>query len=250
MEITLQGRVAWVTGGSRGIGRAIAECLASAGAAVAINYLERADAAEHVVAAIQAGGGRAFASRADVRSAQDAQAMVQRIEERWGAVDILVNNAGIVRDKLFVRMSESDWQDVITTHLMGAFHCTKAVLRKMLRRRWGRIINISSIAGLAGNAGQANYASAKAGLIGFTRSLAKEVGPRSVTVNAIAPGFIQTDMTATLDEEWRQQALALTPLGRFGSPVDVASVVTFLASDQAAFITGQVISVDGGLGMR
>jgi len=176
--------------------------------------------------------------------------MVRRVEEKWGPVDVLVNNAGITCDGLLVRMSERDWHDVIETHLTGAFHCTKAVLRKMMRRRWGRIINISSVAGLAGNAGQANYAAAKAGLIGFTRSLAKEVGARNITVNAVAPGFIKTDMTAGLEDEWKQQVLTITPVGRFGAPDDVASMVAFLASDAAAYITGQVISVDGGLGMR
>jgi 3-oxoacyl-[acyl-carrier protein] reductase len=176
--------------------------------------------------------------------------MVRQVQADWDSIDILVNNAGITRDGLLARMSEADWRDVIETHLTGAFLCSKAVLRRMMRRRWGRIINVSSVAGLAGNAGQCNYAAAKAGLIGFTRALAKEVGARNITVNAVAPGFIETDMTAGLTAEWKQEALKLTPLGRFGMPDEVAAMVVYLASDAAAFITGQVISLDGGLGMR
>jgi 3-oxoacyl-[acyl-carrier protein] reductase len=246
----LSDRVALVTGASRGIGRAIAEQLASAGARVAVIYLNRADAAAQVVDALQAVGGDAWAVQADVRSAQAVQAAVRQIEEKWGSVDILVNNAGITRDGLLARMSEEDWHAVIETHLTGAFHCSKAVLRKMMRRRWGRIINITSVSGLAGNAGQTNYAAAKAGLVGFTRSLAREVGSRNITVNAVAPGFVETDMTADLAEEWKQEALKLTPVGRFGVPGEVASLVVYLASDAAGYITGQVISIDGGLGMR
>jgi 3-oxoacyl-[acyl-carrier protein] reductase len=168
----------------------------------------------------------------------------------WGGIDILVNNAGIARDGLLARMTEEDWNDVIATHLTGAFHCTKAVLRHMMRRRWGRVICISSLAGMAGNAGQTNYAAAKAGLIGFARSLAKEVGSRNIAVNVVAPGFVDTDLIADLRDEWRKQALELTPVGRFGTPDEVAAMVAFLASDEAAYITGQVISIDGGLGMR
>jgi 3-oxoacyl-[acyl-carrier protein] reductase len=247
---TLQDKVALVTGASRGIGRAIAETLASLGAAVAVNYVARAESAAETVATVVQAGGTAMAVQADVRSGDSVQAMVQEIEAKLGPVDILVNNAGITRDGMFARMSEEDWQIVIETNLNGAFHCSKAVLRKMMRRRWGRIVNVSSVAGLAGNAGQANYAAAKAGLIGFTRSLAKEVGARNITVNAIAPGFVETDMTADLKEEWKQQVLSMTPAGRFGAPDEVAAMVGFLASDAAAYITGQVISVDGGLGMR
>ena len=249
-ELALRERVALVTGASRGIGRAIAEHLGCLGARVAVNYRAQEEAAENVVAYIQSAGGQAVAVQADVRSADAVTAMVQEIESAWGPVDILVNNAGITRDGMFARMSEEDWVAVIDTNLNGAFHCTKAVLRRMIRRRWGRIINISSVAGLAGNRGQANYAAAKAGLIGFTRSLAKEVGARNITVNAVAPGFIETDMTADLAQDWKQQVLSLTPAGRFGAPGEVAAVVAFLASDAAAYITGQVISVDGGLGMR
>jgi 3-oxoacyl-[acyl-carrier protein] reductase len=197
-----------------------------------------------------AAGGEACALQADVRSSDAVQEMVRQVQEAWGTIDILVNNAGIARDGLLARMSEADWHDVIETHLTGAFLCSKAVLRGMMRRRWGRIINVSSLAGLAGNAGQCNYAAAKAGLIGFTRALAQEVGSRKITVNAVAPGFVETDMTAGLAKEWKQAAIKRTPVGRFGQPDEVASMVVYLASDAAAYITGQVISIDGGLGMR
>jgi 3-oxoacyl-[acyl-carrier protein] reductase len=249
-EQGLAGKVALVTGASRGLGRAVAERFAAGGVRVAVVYRARADAAQQVVDGIQSVGGEARAFQADVRSSSAVQEMVRQVLEAWDVVDILVNNAGIARDGLLARMSEEDWHDVIETHLTGAYLCSKAVLRGMMRRRWGRIINVSSLAGLAGNAGQCNYAAAKAGLIGFTRSLAKEVGARNITVNAVAPGFIETDMTAGLAEAWKQEALKMTPVGRFGEPEEVAAMVAYLASDAAAFITGQVISIDGGLGMR
>jgi len=248
--LVTEGRVALVTGGSRGIGRAIAEQLAAAGARVAVNYVAHGEEAADVVRRIHGHGGEALSFQADVRRADAVEGMVRQVTEAWGPIDILVNNAGITRDGLFARMPAEDWLDVIDTNLTGAFHCTRAVLRQMMRRRWGRIISISSVAGLAGNAGQANYAAAKAGLIGMTRSLAKEVGRRNITVNAVAPGFVETDLTSGLREEWREQVLSVTPAGRFGTPEEVASMVVFLASEKAAYITGQVISVDGGLGMR
>jgi len=245
-----EARVALVTGGSRGIGRATAEKLASQGFSVVVNYLAHAEAAEQVVAGIQAAGGQAMAVQADVRSSSSVKAMIDRAEQEWGPVSILVNNAGIARDGLLARMPEEAWRQVIETHLTGAFLCSRAVLRGMLRMRWGRIVNISSVAGLAGNVGQANYAAAKAGLIGLTRTLAREVASRGITVNAVAPGFVDTDMTASLPEAWRAQALSAIPAGQFGSPHDVAAAVAFFVSDEAAYITGQVLSVDGGLGMR
>ena len=248
--VTEGGKVALVTGGSRGIGRAIAEQLAAAGARVAVNYVARGEEATDVVRGIRDHGGEALSFQADVRCADAVDVMVRQVIEALGPIDILVNNAGITRDGLLARMPVEDWLDVIDTNLTGAFRCTRAVLRQMMRRRWGRIISISSVAGLAGNAGQANYAAAKAGLIGMTRSLAKEVGSRNITVNAVAPGFIETDLTSGLRDEWREQVLSVTPAGRFGTPEEVASTVLFLASEEAAYITGQVISVDGGLGMR
>ncbi len=247
---SMQRRVSLVTGASRGIGRALAVQLAACGAPVAVNYLRSEEAATDVVSAIRAAGGHAIAVQADVRSPEQVQAMVHQVEEVLGSVEVLVNNAGIARDGFLARMSVGDWTDVIETNLTGAFHCSKAVLRGMMRRRWGRIISITSVAGLAGNAGQTNYAAAKAGLIGFTRALAREVASRQITVNAVAPGFVETDLTAGLDPTWREQVLAATPVGRFGTPEEVAGAVVFLASDAAAYVTGQVISVDGGWGMR
>jgi 3-oxoacyl-[acyl-carrier protein] reductase len=247
---SLSGKVAVVTGASRGLGRAMAEQLAAAGARVAVNYCAREDAAQQVVDAIQRAGGQARAFQADVRSSEAVQEMVRQVQASWDQIDILVNNAGIARDGLLARMPEADWHDVIETHLTGAFLCSKAVLRGMMRQRWGRIVNVSSLAGLAGNAGQCNYAAAKAGMVGLTRALAQEVGSRNITVNAVAPGFIETDMTANLAAAWKQEALKRTPVGRFGEPGEVAALVVYLASDAAAYITGQVISIDGGLGMR
>jgi 3-oxoacyl-[acyl-carrier protein] reductase len=245
----LAGKVAVVTGSSRGIGRAIALELARHGASVVINYHSNASAAEEVVALIREQGGQAVAVQADVSSAGQAEHLVEATLEAYGTVDILVNNAGITRDTLLMRMSEEDWDAVLDTNLKGAFHCVKAVQRTFLRKRGGRIISISSVAGVMGNAGQANYAAAKAGLIGFTKSVARELGSRNITANAVAPGFVETDMTNALPEGVIEAARAQIPLGRLGQPEDVAALVAFLASDAAAYITGQVICVDGGLAM-
>ncbi|HHV57787.1 MAG TPA: 3-oxoacyl-[acyl-carrier-protein] reductase [Firmicutes bacterium] len=238
-----------VTGGSRGIGRAIALELARLGAPVAVNYAGRAEAAREVVELITAAGGRAVAVQADVAQAAEAGRLLAEAEAALGPVGILVNNAGITRDGLLLRMKEEDWDAVLNTNLSGVFHCTQAALRGMLKRRRGRIVNTASIVGLTGNAGQANYAAAKAGIIGFTKSVAKEVAGRGITVNAVAPGFIATEMTTKLPAEVREAYRSRIPLGRFGEPEDVARAVAFLASEAAAYITGQVLAVDGGLAM-
>ena len=246
----LEGKVAVVTGASRGIGRAIAEDLAAHGAAVVINYNASADAAEEVVAAIKANGGRATAVQADVSQFDQAQTLIQTALDTYGQIDILVNNAGTTRDKLLMMMKESDWDTVLDTNLKSVFNCCKAVARPMIRRKQGgRIINISSVVALVGQAGQANYAASKAGIIGFTKSLAKEVGSRQITVNAVTPGFFPTALTAVLPEDMVNTSLDYIPLGRWGELSEVAYLVSFLASDKAAYMTGQVISVDGGLAM-
>lgn len=244
------GRVALVTGGSRGIGRAITLRLARDGIAVAVNYRGSAGAAAEIVAQIEAGGGRAIALGGDVSTSAGAGQLIGDTVTQLGRLDILVNNAGITRDNLTLRMSEDDWDAVLATNLKGAFLCSKAALRPLLKvRESGRIISISSVVGIVGNAGQANYAAAKAGLIGLTKSLAKEVASRGITVNAVAPGFINTDMTAALGTEMAAAALKAIPLGRFGEAIDIAETVAFLASPAARYITGQVLSVDGGMAM-
>ena len=245
----LDGRSALVTGGSRGIGRAICIELASRGARVAVNYNSSAAAAEEVVAQITAAGGTAFAVPGDVSLPESAASMVKATVEQLGGIDILVNNAGITRDGLLMRMSEDDWDAVHNTNLRGAFLVTKAAMRPMIRARGGRIINITSVVGVMGNAGQANYAAAKAGLIGFTRAVAREVASRGITVNAVAPGFIQTDIIAGMSAVATQAVMGQIPLGRIANPADVAPLVAFLASEGANYITGQCIHVDGGMVM-
>ncbi len=250
MQITLTDRVALVTGGSRGIGRAISLALAAAGATVVVNYRGNAAAADDTVAAISAAGGKAIAIQADVANGDDVKRLFSEVSSAYGRLDILVNNAGITRDTLMMRMKDDDWDAVLDTNLKSQFLTTRAAMSTMVRARYGRIINITSVVGLMGNAGQANYAAAKAGIIGFTKSVAREIGSRSVTVNAVAPGFIDTELTAVLNDEMREALKKQIPLGRLGSPEDVAGVVTFLASDQAAYITGQTFNCDGGMVMH
>jgi 3-oxoacyl-[acyl-carrier protein] reductase len=250
MQIRLDERVALVTGGSRGIGRAIALSLATTGATVIVNYRGNQAAADETVASIEAAGGKAVAIQADVANGEDVERLFKEVSERFGRIDILVNNAGITRDTLMLRMKDDDWDAVMDTNLRGLFLCTRAALRPMTRARWGRIINITSVVGLMGNAGQANYAAAKAGIIGFSKSVAREIGSRSITVNAVAPGFIDTELTAVLGPDTREALIKQIPLGRLGTPEDVASLVTFLASEQAAYITGQTFNTDGGMVMQ
>lgn len=247
--MNLDGRTALITGASRGIGRAIALALAAAGADLVVNYVSNARAAEQVAAEAAQTGSRVLLFQADVSRPQEAAELVQAGLGEFGRLDILVNNAGITRDNLLLRMTDEDWENVLNVNLKGAFHTTRAALRPMIKARYGRIISISSVIGLRGNAGQANYAAAKAGLIGFTKSVAREVGSRNITVNAVAPGFILTEMTQRLGPEVRERMLSEIPLGRFGSPEDVAALVTFLAGDMAGYISGQVIAVDGGMVM-
>jgi len=248
--VDLRDKVAVVTGASRGIGRAIALELAGLGASVVVNYRSNADAAAEVVEAVEAEGGQAMAVQADVGDFEQAVRLIKTATESLGQVDILVNNAGTTRDQLLMLMKEDDWDVVLRTNLKSAFNCCKAVARQMVRQRGGRIVNISSVSGICGQGGQTNYSASKAGLIGFTKSLAKELGPRNVTVNAIAPGFVLTDLTADLPAELVEQAIEVTPLRRMGRPEEIAHAVAFLVSDRAAFITGEVLTVDGGLVMQ
>lgn len=246
----LQGKIAIVTGSSRGIGAAIARELAAQGATVVINHRASAAQAEAVAAEINAAGGRAVVIAADVSQFAEAQRLIKETLDRFGRLDILVNNAGVTRDMLLMMMPEADWDLVIQTNLKSAFNCAKAAVRPMMKQRAGRIINITSVSGLAGQAGQTNYSASKAGMIGFTKALAKEIGPRGITVNAVAPGFVPTALTDVLSDEQKRTIISLTPLGRFAQPEEIAYAVAFLASDRAAYITGQVLSVDGGLVMQ
>jgi 3-oxoacyl-[acyl-carrier protein] reductase len=244
---SLQGKVAIVTGASRGIGRAIALQLAGVGAKVAVNYASSSTAADELVNQINSNGGEAIALQADVSKADQIDALINAVMEKWGRVDVLVNNAGITRDTLLLRMKLEDWQAVIDLNLTGVFLCTRAVSKIMLKQKSGRIINIASVAGQMGNPGQANYSAAKAGVIGFTKTVAKELASRGITVNAVAPGFINTDMTSDLKAEGILQYI---PLGRYGEPDEIAGMVRFLAADPAAaYITGQTFNVDGGMVM-
>ncbi len=245
----LDGKVALVTGASRGIGRAIAVRLASEGAKVAINYAGNTAKAEEVKAEIEKNGGEAILVQADVSSAEAVDAMIEKVTEAFGQIDILVNNAGITRDGLLMRMKEEDFEAVINTNLKGVFYCTKAVSKLMMKKRSGRIVNMASVVGLMGNAGQANYAAAKAGVIGFSKSAAKELAARGINVNVVAPGFIATDMTAAMTDKAKEATLAGIPLKRMGQPEDVANAVLFLVSDYASYITGQIVNVDGGMVM-
>jgi 3-oxoacyl-[acyl-carrier protein] reductase len=250
MKFDLTGKVAVVTGSSRGIGAGIATVLATQGAKVVVNYRKSPAEAEEVVTTIRASGGEAAAVQADVSQSGAAQQLIKTTVDTYGQIDILVNNAGITRDTLILTMKDEDWDLVLQTNLFSTYYCSKAVVRPMMKKRYGRIINITSVVGLAGQAGQTNYAASKAGIIGFTKSLAKELGSRSITVNAVAPGFIPTALTEVLPEEMIKTIVTNTPLGRLGTVEDVANAVLFLASDEAAFITGQVLSVDGGLVMQ
>jgi 3-oxoacyl-[acyl-carrier protein] reductase len=245
----LNEQVAIVTGSSRGIGRAIALELARQGARLVVNYQSSAEGALAVMQEIEALGSQAVAVQADVSSADGVNALIEATLAAFGRIDILVNNAGIARDTVLMRMSEADWDAVLDTNLKGAFLCTKAVQRTMLKQRQGCIVNIGSVVGLRGNAGQANYAAAKAGLVGFTKAVARELASRNITANLVAPGFIQTDMTAHLPEQYVQAALTQIPLGHLGEPQDVACAVAYLCSPAARYITGQVLCVDGGMAM-
>lgn len=245
----LTGKVALVTGGSRGIGRAIVQALAESGADVAFTYRSRKEEADSLVVELQSKGRKAIAIQSDAANTTQSNDVVQSVIKEFGKIDILVNNAGITKDGLLMRMSEQDWDDVITTNLKSVFNFTKASIRQMMSQQSGKIINIASVVGVVGNPGQANYVASKAGVIGFTKSIAKEIASRNVQVNAIAPGFIETEMTEKLNEKQKESILGIIPMKRMAKPEEVASVVCFLASDGANYITGQTLCVDGGMVM-
>ena len=243
----IEGKPALVTGASKSIGAAIAFRLADMGVKVAVNYNKSRDEAAQVVETIKENGGEAFMVHADVSKVDQVKAMVEKVKETWGNVEILVNNAGIIDDGLLVRMSDDAWDSVIATNLNGTFYCTRAVIRTMLRQRWGRVINIGSVVGIRGNAGQSNYAASKAGIIGFTKALAKEVANRNITINTVTPGFISTDTVDVLSQEMKDRILTWIPQEHFGEVDDVAHLVAFLATKKSRYMTGQIISVDGGM---
>ncbi|MCI5146727.1 MAG: 3-oxoacyl-ACP reductase FabG [Candidatus Electrothrix sp. AR3] len=247
--MSLKGKIALVTGGSRGIGRAVCLRLASQGALVGINYVSNVAAAEEVLAEIAVIGGKGFLSRFDVADSKAVQNAVKDITSDHGGVDILVNNAGITRDGLMARMKDEDWDAVLSTNLKGAFTCSKATMRGMMKKRWGRIINITSVVGFLGNGGQANYAAAKAGLVGLTKSMARELAARQITVNCVAPGYIATDMTADLSDDVQENIMATIPLGALGTPEDVAATVGYLAAEESSYMTGQTLHINGGMYM-
>lgn len=246
----MEGRVALVTGGGRGIGRAIAVRLAREGARVVVSYRSNDAAAEETAELVRKAGVECETFKGDVASPEDVEALMKGVGEAFGAVEILVNNAGTTRDNILLRMKDAEFDEVLATNLKGTYLCTRAVLRGMVRARWGRIINISSVVGLLGNAGQANYAASKAGIIGFTKSVAREVVGRGITANAVAPGYVETELTGVLPENIKEQILGQVPMGRLGEPEEIAEVVAFLAGDGAAYVTGQTIAVDGGMVMQ
>jgi 3-oxoacyl-[acyl-carrier protein] reductase len=245
-----EGRVAIVTGGGRGIGRAVALRLAEEGANLAISYRRDDAAAEEAAQGVRQAGVECELFKGDVSSPKDVEALFKGVSEAFGRVDILVNNAGITRDNLMMRMKDEEFDEVLRTNLKGTYLCTRAALRPMIRARWGRIVNVSSVVGLVGNAGQANYAASKAGIIGFTKSVAREVAQRGITVNAVAPGYVETELTGSLPENVKDQIRGQVPMGRFGEPEEVAQVVVFLAGEAAGYVTGQTIAVDGGMTMQ
>ena len=246
----MEGRVALVTGGGRGLGRAIAVRLAGEGAKVAISYRSNDAAAAETAELVRKAGAGCEIFKGDVASPEDVEALMKGVGEAFGSVEILVNNAGTTRDNILLRMKDAEFEEVLDTNLKGTYLCTRAVLRGMVRARWGRIVNISSVVGLLGNAGQANYAASKAGMIGFTKSVAREVAGRGITANAVAPGYVETELTSGLPEHLKEQILGQVPVGRFGEPEEIAEVVAFLAGERAAYVTGQTIVVDGGMVMQ